>query len=54
MILWSIHTLWEKGSAKNKGEQHSQKNKISQNQQPKTQSMIFQKVEIWSKYVNIG
>ena len=31
-----------------------EKRYISQKQQPKTKSMIFLKVQIWSKYVNIG
>ena len=55
MILWSIRTFWYKGSAENKKKRHvREKRYISQKQQPKTQIMIFQKVDIWSKYVNIG
>ena len=55
MILWSIRTFWYKGSAENKTKIHvREKRYISQKQQPKTQIMIFQKNQIWSKYVNIG
>ena len=44
MILWSIHTFWYKGPAENKGKKHvRKKDYISQKQQPKPQSMIFQK-----------
>ena len=44
MILWSIRTFWYKGSAENKRKRHvREKRYISQKQQPKTQSMIFQK-----------
>ena len=44
MILWSIHTLWYKGSAENieKNKVH-EKAYISQKQQPKTKSVIFDK-----------
>ena len=43
-ILWSIRTFWYKGSAENKEKTHvREKACISQKQQPKTQSMIFQK-----------
>ena len=55
MILWSIRTFWYKGSAENKERMHvRQKAYISKKKQPKTKSMIFQKNEVWSKYVNIG
>ena len=54
MILWSIRTFWYKGSAENKKKQHVREKKyISQKQQPKTKIVIFQKNEVWSKYVNI-
>ena len=44
MILWSIRTFWYKGSAENKKKKHvREKRYIPQKQQPKTQSMIFQK-----------
>ena len=40
----SIRTFWYKGSAENKKKRHvREKRYISQKQQPKTQSMIFQK-----------
>ena len=55
VILWSIRTFWYKGSAENKKKIHvREKRYISQKQQPKTQSVIFKKVQIWYKYVNIG
>ena len=55
MILGSIRTFWYKGSAKNNKKRHvREKRYISQKQQPKTQSMIFTKVHIWYKFVNIG
>ena len=43
MILWSIRTFWYKGSAENKKKHVRKKAYISQEQQPKIQSMIFQK-----------
>ena len=44
MILWSIRTFWYKGSAENKKKRHvREKRYISQKQQPKNTSLIFQK-----------
>ena len=44
MILWSIRTFGYKGSTQNKKRKHvPEKRYISQTQQPKSQSMIFQK-----------
>ena len=41
---WSIRTFWYKGSAENKKKKHvREKRYISQKQQPKTQSVFFQK-----------
>ena len=44
MILWSIHTFWYKGSAENKEKRNvREKRYISQKQQPKIKSNLFQK-----------
>ena len=43
MILWSIRTFWYKGSAEEKNKNMFAKKYLSQKQQPKTESMNFQK-----------
>ena len=55
MILWAIRTLWYKGSAENKKKHMFAKKGISiKNSSLKLKVWLFKKVEIWSKYVNIG